>query len=206
MSIILVFTKGRPRSGMLLSICRQWAAHCLAADLYPHLRWVPLQRNTADDPSRDQKRHLADVDVAEAQVAIWKKAASPLPTAARDERKEDCTDSHPPASQDCHHHTNDSGTPITRANTTAEDTPPPATPPSLQPSAVPTRRPASTPAGRKAGSGTKRRLIICERLRGSKGSSPPVPGDTTPCRAHGCFGTPSSGSAILVSPPPSQAS
>ena len=69
MAVVLALTKGRSSSAVLLTICRQWCAYTLAADVYPHIRWVPSQGNAADDSSRDKKRHLADSDVAESQVA-----------------------------------------------------------------------------------------------------------------------------------------
>ena len=71
MAVVLALTKGRSSSAVLLSICRQWCAYTLAADIYPHVRWVPSQRNAADDSSRDKSRHLKDADVAESQVSLW---------------------------------------------------------------------------------------------------------------------------------------
>lgn len=78
MAVVLALTKGRSSSSVLLSICRQWCAYTLAADIYPHVRWVPSQRHAADDSSRNRSRHLVDSDVAETQIALW---------AGRQERK-----------------------------------------------------------------------------------------------------------------------
>ena len=74
MAVVLALTKGRSSSPVLLSICRQWCAYSLAADIYGHLRWVPSQENAADDPSRNRSRHLPDADVAEAQVTAWSRS------------------------------------------------------------------------------------------------------------------------------------
>ena len=71
MAVVLALTKGRSASAVVLSICRHWSAYTLAADIYPHVRWVPSQRNAADDSSRNRSRHLADSDVAEAQISLW---------------------------------------------------------------------------------------------------------------------------------------
>ena len=71
MAVVLALTKGSSSSPVLLSICRQWCAYSLAADIYGHLRWVPSQENAADDPSRNRSRHLPDADVAEAQITAW---------------------------------------------------------------------------------------------------------------------------------------
>lgn len=71
MAVVLALTKGRSSSAVLLSICRQCCAYTLAADIYPHVRWVPSQRNAGDDGSRNHSRHLADSDVAEAQITLW---------------------------------------------------------------------------------------------------------------------------------------
>ena len=71
MAVVLALTKGRSSSSVLLSICRQWCAYTLATDIYPHVRWVPSQRNAADDSSRNRSRHLGDSDVAETQIALW---------------------------------------------------------------------------------------------------------------------------------------
>ena len=59
MAVVLALTKGRSSALVLLSICRQRCAFSLAADVYAHLRWVPSQENSADDPSRNRSRHLA---------------------------------------------------------------------------------------------------------------------------------------------------
>ena len=71
MAVVLALTKGRSSSSVLLSICRQWCAYTLAADIYPHVRWVPSQRNAADDSYRNRSRHLVDSDVAETQISLW---------------------------------------------------------------------------------------------------------------------------------------
>lgn len=71
MAVVLALTKGRSSSSVLLSVCRQWCAFFLAADIYPHVRWVPSQRNAADDSSRNRSRHLVDSDVAETQISPW---------------------------------------------------------------------------------------------------------------------------------------
>ena len=71
MAVVLARTKGRSSSSVLLSICRQWCAHTLADDIYPHVRWVPSQRNAADDSSRNKRRHLVDADVAGSQITLW---------------------------------------------------------------------------------------------------------------------------------------
>ena len=41
MAVVLALTKGRSSLPVLLSICREWCAYSLAADIYGHLRWVP---------------------------------------------------------------------------------------------------------------------------------------------------------------------
>ena len=56
MAVVLALTKGHSSVAVLLSICRQWCAYTLAADIYPHVRWVPSQRNAADDSSRNRNR------------------------------------------------------------------------------------------------------------------------------------------------------
>ena len=71
MAVVLALTIGRSSSSVLLSLCRQWCAYTLAADIYPHVRWVPSQRNAADDSSLNRSRHLVDSDVAETQIALW---------------------------------------------------------------------------------------------------------------------------------------
>ena len=71
MGVALVVTKGRSPSPFLLSICRQWCALCLAANIYAHVRWAPSQHSSADDPSRNRSRNLVDSNVAEAQVSGW---------------------------------------------------------------------------------------------------------------------------------------
>ena len=52
MAVVLALTKGRSSSPVLLSICRQWCALCLAADIYAHVLWVPSQRNQSVSQGR----------------------------------------------------------------------------------------------------------------------------------------------------------
>ena len=102
MAVVLALAKGRPPSEAMRSICRQWGALCLAANIYTHVRWVPSLRNAADDPSRDQARHLVDSDVAAAQITAWKKSAVAPPVEARSMKKDSAGTSHPvPANEVC---------------------------------------------------------------------------------------------------------
>ena len=80
MAVVLALTKGRSPSPVLLSICTQRAAFCLAADIFAHVRWLPSQHNAADDRSRDRSRYLEDSDVAEAQIAAWGRNHAKLST------------------------------------------------------------------------------------------------------------------------------
>jgi len=93
MAVVLALTKGRSSSSVLLSICRQWCAYTLAADIYPHVRWVPSQRNAADDSSRNRSRHLVDSDVAESQITLW--AASKDRKIAKEAKRNAAADCNP---------------------------------------------------------------------------------------------------------------
>ena len=97
MAVVLALTKGRSSSAVLLCICRQWCAYTLAADIYPHVRVVPSQRNVADDGSRNRSRHLADSDVAEAQVSLWNLSKAWKPTDAAQGKSDNCGGANPTA-------------------------------------------------------------------------------------------------------------
>ena len=52
MSVVLAMQKGRCSNYGLLRILRRTAAHCFAAGIRLHVRWVPSERNVADEDSR----------------------------------------------------------------------------------------------------------------------------------------------------------
>ena len=52
MSIALSFDRCRSRSFKLLRQIRRFASLCLARNLDPHVRWIPSEFNSADEPSR----------------------------------------------------------------------------------------------------------------------------------------------------------
>ena len=54
MSIALSFDRCRSRSFKLLRQIRRFASLCLARNLDPHVRWIPSELNSADEPSRTE--------------------------------------------------------------------------------------------------------------------------------------------------------
>ena len=54
MSIALSFDRCRSRSFKLLRQIRRFASVCLARNLDPHVRWIPSELNSADEPSRTE--------------------------------------------------------------------------------------------------------------------------------------------------------
>ena len=52
MSVVLAMQKGRCSNYGLLRILRRTAAHCFAAGIRLHVRWLPSERNVADEDSR----------------------------------------------------------------------------------------------------------------------------------------------------------
>lgn len=52
MSVALSFDRCRSRSFKLLKQVRRYAATCLARNIDPHVRWIPSELNSADEPSR----------------------------------------------------------------------------------------------------------------------------------------------------------
>lgn len=52
MSVALSFDRCRSRSFKLLRQIRKYAAVCLARNIDPHVRWIPSEFNSADEPSR----------------------------------------------------------------------------------------------------------------------------------------------------------
>ena len=52
MSIALSFDRCRSRSFKLLRQIRRFAGTCLARNIDPHVRWIPSELNSADEPSR----------------------------------------------------------------------------------------------------------------------------------------------------------
>lgn len=49
---VLSLSKGRSSTPGMCRVCRQWASTCLTADLYAAVRWLPSERNPADNASR----------------------------------------------------------------------------------------------------------------------------------------------------------
>ena len=52
MSVALSFDRCRSQSFKLLRQIRKFAAVCLARNIDPHVRWIPSELNSADEPSR----------------------------------------------------------------------------------------------------------------------------------------------------------
>ena len=52
MSVALRFDRCRSRSFKLLKQVRRYASTCLARNIDPHVRWIPSELNSADEPSR----------------------------------------------------------------------------------------------------------------------------------------------------------
>ena len=52
MAVCLAFSRMRAKSFNLLVIVRKFAAWCLSRRIFPAIRWIPSERNSADAPSR----------------------------------------------------------------------------------------------------------------------------------------------------------
>lgn len=84
MSVALSFDRCRSRSFKLLKQVRRYAATCLARNIDPHVRWIPSELNSADEPSRidaaEPSKTLVDQIPIKKDVQTTQKVEGPRPT------------------------------------------------------------------------------------------------------------------------------